>query len=379
VNVVSKSISPQQALTEAERLFSTHAFPQAEKICWRIIRAQPTYHPAYFQLALIAVQVGKPGVAIELITRALEFSPAEPVYHRTLCELYRRAGRLDMAISHGAQAVQLAPKDSESYYNYGLALADGLQYELAIKHYIEALRLNPKHGFAYNNLGSAYEKSGNLSAAQEAYKNAVRVNAKNAEAHNNLGALFSANGDLENARTCFEKAIEIAPAFVSAHCNVSTIKKYKTDDSHIPMLEQLRPHINNMSVEEQIKYWFAYGKACNDTKRYVEAFDSYQQGNLLKRSTYKYDESIIQKNIDDIIRRFDSKLFTKSSHFEDPTPVFIVGMPRSGTTLIEQIISSHSAVCGAGELKDLSDIISAEANLDAESSYIDWLRATVMR
>lgn len=374
LNIVSKNITPQQALAEAERLFSAQSLPQSEELCWRILKAQPTYHPAYFQLALIAVQVGKSAVAIDLVERALQFAPADSVYHRTLCELYRRVGRLDTALSHGAQAVTLAPKDAESHYNYGLALAENQQYDLAIKHYRKVLQLNPRHIYAFNNLGSACEKSGDIYAAEEAYKNAVRVNPKNAEAYNNLGALFSANGDLENARTCFDKAIEIAPAFVSAHCNISTIKKYKSEDPHIAMLEQLKTYINNVPVEEQIKYWFAYGKACNDTKRYSDSFESYQRGNLLKRSTYKYDESIMQKNIEDIIQRFDSKLLKKSSYFEDPTPVFIVGMPRSGTTLIEQIISSHSAVYGAGELKDLGEIICAEANLHPESSYIDWLQ-----
>jgi hypothetical protein len=129
-----------------------------------------------------------------------------------------------------------------------------------------------------------------------------------------------------------------------------------------------------MPVEARMRFWFAIGKAWEDTGRYDESFGAYQHGNKLKRASFQFDIAETEKTAGDIIAKFDKAFAGKAVNgFEDETPVFIVGMPRSGTTLIEQVLSSHSNVHGAGELKDFCDVMDKVDGASAGGLYMDWL------
>jgi tetratricopeptide (TPR) repeat protein len=220
------------------------------------------------------------------------------------------------------------------------------------------------------------ERLGDSKGAEAAYAKAVLINPRHAEAQNNLGALMSESSRLDGARACFAAAIKANPAFVASHYNLSTLKKYTAGDPHVAMLEKLAPQAAKLAGAEQTRFWFSIAKAREDVGRYDEAFAAYEQGNRLKRATVKYNEKKSQEVMQDVIDRFDASLFKKNkgAGFKDETPVFIIGMPRSGTTLLEQIISSHSAVHGAGELRDLGEALGEmQPELAKGASYMDWL------
>lgn len=366
--------TPQQALTRAVQFSKSGNLAQAEQLCRRIIEVQPDFHQAYFQLGLIAVQVGKSQVAADMIVQALQRDPTNFVYHRVSGEVYRRLGHLDKAIHHGQQATSLAPQDAESFYNLGIALADSGKLEEAVQAYNKALSNKPDYGLAANNLGSAMEKLGNEESAVQAYRKAIEINPAHTEAQNNLGAVLSARGELDEAKACFSAAIEANPSFVHAHHNISTIKKYSKDDPHLAALESLLKSAPQMPDDSRMQFWFAIGKAWDDTGRYKEAFDAFQRGNKLKRKTFQYDISNTEQTADDIIKKFDSAFAKKkTTEFDDASAVFIVGMPRSGTTLIEQILSSHSKIYGAGELKDFTDVVQEFQDDKAPHHFMEWL------
>ena len=336
---------------------------EAEALLRRIIAAAPDFHPAYHTLALIAYEVGKLPLAVELIQQAIALDSGIAIYHRNLGELCRRLGRLDEAVAAGWRAAELAADDLDAHYNLGLALTDQGAWEDSIRAYRCALELNPQHGLSWNNLGAALEKQGSLPEAEAAYAQAVALNSAHHEAQNNLGAVYSEQGRLEEACLCFENSIQAAPDFIEPHFNLSSLKTYRADDPHLLYLERNQEQAANMPVKARIRYWFALGKAREDVGRYDEAFAAYAAGNHLQHALLSCDEVRADAMLERVTKVFDRAFFEAHQAVKgsDKAPVFIVGMPRSGTTLLEQILSSHPAVHGAGELVDLNEVIISAA------------------
>jgi Flp pilus assembly protein TadD len=370
-----RTMKPEQAMALASQLIDANRLADAENLCRRVIQAQPASHAAWFSLGLIAVKSGKLPVAAGLMQNAAKLAPGHAPYHRSLGEVHRRLGAFAQAIECGTNAVRLAPADPEAHYNLALALSDSGANDNAAAQYKKVLTLNPSHNLAANNLGAVLERMGNEKDAEQAYARAIAINPRHAEAQNNLGALLSARGDLDKARACFTAAIEADPAFVHAHYNLSTLKKYTPDDPHLKALEAIARKGGAMPAETRLRYCFAIGKAFEDVGRYDEAFAAYHEGNRLKRATFNYDEKQTAESIGAIINGYDKKFAAKKTKgCPDETPVFILGMPRSGTTLIEQIVSSHSDVHGAGELHDLGNAVSEITGAPAVGNYMQWLK-----
>ncbi len=366
-------MSPQQAMVEAEKSLHQGNLAGAENIFWKILAAQPNYAPAYHSLGLLAFQVNKLPLAADLITKAIEIDPHEFIFHRNIGELYRRLGRLPEAVAAGERAVNLAPNDLDSHYNLGLALTDSQKFQQAIKSYGQALKLNPDHNLSWNNLGSALEQTGNKIEAQNAYAKAVTIDKNHAEAQNNLGAIYSEQGKLDKARECFVAAIASRPDFVEAHYNLSSLKDYTQEDPHLVNLESLVGNYAALSMKEEIRYYFALGKAREDIKDYQGAFAAYKKGNNLQHTMSPDNEAKALETANQIKELFTREFFDKFDNFkqnnQDKTPLFIVGMPRSGTSLIEQILASHPEVYGAGELSDLNEVIQNKISIEDEELF----------
>lgn len=339
----------------------SHAITQAEQ---------------FFQDGLIAAKEQKLTQAEMLIVKAIECDDSNSHYYQILCDILRCLRQCEKAISAGKQAITLAPKDADAFYLLALAYSESGAREAAIQHYQKTLHLNPRHDKAANNLGAILEAEGKLHEAEISYAHAAELNPGNAEAHNNLGAILSARGDLEHARKCFAASIDANPFFIHAHHNLSTFKTYTASDPHLIAMEKLAAEAHSLPPQMQVRLWFALGKAWEDTKRYDDSFAAYARGNLIYRRSIDYNEQGAARNIEDIIQRFDKPLTDKKiANSKDRTPIFIIGMPRSGTTLIEQILSSHSHVFGAGELPYLCDVLAKEWGLASGISYIDRLES----
>jgi len=328
----------------------------------------------FFRDGLAAAKEHKLQLAEDLIGKAIACDGDHSGYYQLLCDILRCLGKVNEAIAAGEQAMRLAPEDGEACYLLGLALNQAGRRKDAITHYRDALNKDPEHDRAANNLGSALEAEGKLSEAESFYARAAASNPRNAQAHNNLGAILSARGDLHDARKCFMAAIDADPLFIHAHFNLSTLKKYRAGDPHLNAMEKLALQAQHLPADVQMRLWFSLGKAWEDVGRYDDSFAAYARGNRLYRASIRYDEISAAQSIRDIVRRFDAALAQKAiAGLSDDTPIFIVGMPRSGTTLIEQIISSHSGVFGAGELHDLCNVVAKEWNIQPGISYVDRL------
>lgn len=350
----------QHLMEEGSRLERARALKDAEQIYTKITSECPDFSPAWHALGLLAFNYGHYELALKLVSKAVALDPGEMVYHRNLGEISRRVGLLDQAVLSGKNACLLAPKDIDSHYNLGLAYTDMQDYKNAVRIYRKAIKLNPKHGLSWNNLGAALEQQGNKQEALKAYREAIQINNMHAEAQNNSGAIFSELGQIEEARKGFEAAIEARPDFVEAHYNLSTLKTYANDDPHLKMLRNILSKQSQLSKHARIRYYFAFAKALDDVGNYDEAFSAYEHANALEFSNHQLDERKSDELVESIIKVFNSDFFAKRSTWQSTkkSPIFIVGMPRSGTSLLEQILATNPSIYGAGELGDLNEIVS---------------------
>lgn len=296
--------------------------------------------------------------AIQLMQEASKRAPEVALYRRNLGELFRRAGQFENAIAAHTIATTIEPHSAENHFLLGLAYNDHRQFELAIQQYHTALSYNQHYGAAWNNLGASLESLGDKHTAKIAYTTAIALNSKHAEAHNNLGVIYSEEGRLNEAETHFRAAIAAQPDFIDAHYNWSLIKTYTAADPHFALLESISKKIHHYPIPMRIRYYFALGKALDDTQQYTRAFEAYAEGNRLHYLHQPCNNTKLDELIEHLPKVFTPSFLKKPQPTQETRcPIFIVGMPRSGTTLIEQILSSHNSIYGAGELPFLDDII----------------------
>jgi len=364
-----------QLMTDAQAFERTGRVAEAETVYRRVITIDAKFHPAFHALGLLTFNEGNLPLAADLLKAAIALDKKNVLYQRNYGEMCRRLGRLADAIKAGIQAVKLAPADIDAHYNLGLAYTDAKDYGHAIVSYRRAIKLDANHGLSWNNLGSALEQQGDKGAALDAYNKAIELNPMHAEAQNNAGAIYSEQGKLDQARACFAAAIAARADFVEAHYNLSSLKTYKKDDPHLAILEQVYARRTSLSDHARIRYCFALGKALDDTGEYDRAYAAYEEGNRVQHALLPMNETAADAMLDNIIRIFDKKYFAARKYVLSTaavrTPIFIVGMPRSGTTLLEQVLCSHPSVYGAGELVDLSEVITALTGAQQGQSFTE--------
>jgi tetratricopeptide (TPR) repeat protein len=213
----------------------------------------------------------------------------------------------------------------------------------------------------HNHLGLALQERGKLEAAAAQFQQALAIK-PNGIHHNNLGCALRDLGRLEEAHRAFKKAIDLAPERPLIYLNMLTMKRIEPGDPELLAMEKLSSESRLLSVDDRISLHFALGKAYGDLKDHERSFHNLREGNALKRQQISYDDTSNRNLFDRIREVFTPELMRDKCDLGDPSriPVFIVGMPRSGTTLIEQILASHPKVFGCGELVDFAE---AAANL----------------
>jgi tetratricopeptide (TPR) repeat protein len=252
---------------------------------------------------------------------------------------HQRAGRIGHAVMRYQGALFLQPDCADGHYNLGVALAMQGRIAEAVAHYQRALALKPDNANAHNNLGNLLE-----SAAH--YRRAIAINPNHAEAHNNLGNMLREQGNFDDAMAHYNRAIAIAPTSAEAHFHRAEIKTFHRGDADLAALEALARRDDAPAFIH-----FALGKALEDCGDYGRAFEHLRKGNDLKRRQIQYDEPAVARDF----QRIKGERFQGES---DPSsvPIFVLGTPRSGSTLIEQILASHPQIHGAGELSALAGL-----------------------
>ena len=243
------------------------------------------------------------------------------------------------------------------YFNTAVAYIEIQDYINAIKNLKSSINLNFYIDKSLYNIAVCYSELGDLESSIHFYEKNLLVDPENFEALNNLANQYQIKGDFEKSIYYYKKSITLNELFTPGHRNLSLVKKYTKEDKHFQKLIQLYEK-KDLNTDDRINLSFALGKAYEDIKDYFKSFKYYDKGNSLIKKCIDYDISIDEKLFKGI-KFHNSKLKKQFEVFENEgnhlTPIFIVGMPRSGTTLVEQIISNHSKVKGFGELTFLAE------------------------
>jgi tetratricopeptide (TPR) repeat protein len=333
------------------------ALPQFE----RAVAIDPTLVSALRNLGILLALRNRPQDAMACFTQALALKPDYADAYRSLADLLLSLDRHDEAIAHYHKALAIRPNDAEGCNNLAFTLNKLGRSHEAIAYAERALSIRPRYADAHSNLGNALMGLNRDEEALAHYEKVLAIEPANAEAQNNIGVALQALGRLEEAARAYAQAVALAPRKPSIYLNLVHAQPLSATDPRIVVLEALAQELDTFSQEEQIALHFALGKALGDLNQPERSFHHLLMGNKLKRRQIDYNEAQTLNLFVRIQAAFSAALLRDKAGVGDPSslPVFIVGMPRSGSTLIEQILASHSKVFGAGERQEFGDAVVA--------------------
>ena len=232
-------------------------------------------------------------------------------------------------------------------------------FKKAENYYKKSISINDKLPEPYNNLGSLYNSLLRYDDAVYFYKESIKKNKEFSQAHYNLGLVYITLGNFIEAKNHLKEAIKLNPNLAHAHRSLSRITKYTTKNDHFIKLKKLYENTNINEEDTKMNLAFAFGKACEDLKNFEKSFFLYKEANFINRRKIEFSIEKEKEKFKDIQNTFNKELFDKYKNdgCSDGSPIFIVGMPRSGTTLVEQILSSHPDVYGADEVDFIPNLI----------------------
>jgi tetratricopeptide (TPR) repeat protein len=336
----------------------------------RAIALKPDYADGHNNLGTVLRDMRRYPGAEAHYRQALGLKPQNPAILNNLALAILPQRRLDEALALLSRSAGLDPHNVQTFVLLASLLSKRKQYDRAKAACERALALHPDHPEVLNVLGCIALDQGRIDEAIDLYQRALISEPSLAHAHNNLGNALKQLGRLEQACISYRAALAIEPQLASAHLALADLHTFVSDDAELAVMEHLAETIEELGEEERTQLHFALAKAYGDVRRHDHSFSHLLQGNAIKRGQVDYDEQAILGLFDRIRGVFTAALLHGKKGSGDPSaaPVLIVGMPRSGTTLIEQVLASHPRVFGAGELFDLRDVIAEHCDLAAVPS-----------
>lgn len=311
----------KERVATAAQAFARGQTEEAEKICRQVLREHPNEVDAMRLLASIANKLEQRDDAIILLERAVELKPKFAGAWADLAETYTESEKFGEALDAVQRVIKLQPNMPFGHMIRGSILGKKDDHEGAINAFKEALEIEPEHIGSNMGLGNTLKTIGRYDEAVKSYK----------------------------------KCIEAQPLFSEAYWSLANLKTYSFDDDEIKNMEK---HVQSQDLTPASKAFFhiAIANAKEKQMKYGEAWYHFHTGNELRRTSEIYDSVTTQVTHDALIETFDEEFVnsTKGSGCQSDAPIFILGLPRSGSTLIEQILASHSRVEGTRELPDIS-------------------------
>ena len=277
------------------------------------------------------------------------------VVYNILSLSYQSLGKFDLSIKIMEEALNKNSHNPHFLNNIGISHYRSENFKEAEKYFKRGLEVAPKYINILNNLGNLKKDLNLVDEAIKFYKKALEIKENLPEIQLNLANLYNSLGKFEEAKFHFKKVLQINPNYTEAHMIISKTTKYDKNNLHFKeMLDKISDQ--NLSQIQLAHLHFGIGKAYEDTHNYKNSFENYSKANSYLKMLSKYN---IEKDIKkfELIKNFFSDYQNISIKKNFKKLIFIVGMPRSGTSLAEQIISSHKDVFGGGELPFLKNII----------------------
>jgi tetratricopeptide (TPR) repeat protein len=337
-------------------LLDQGAVGEATAIFRETLELKPDFPEAHYNLGRALQQQGKLDGAAACYQRALDLRPQYVDAYNNLGVVLAGARRLEEAAACLRQALALDPSRADAYNNLGNVLNGQNRHEEAAACFRRALELQPRYPEAHNNLAVTLDRLGRPEEALGYFREAVSLKPDYADAHANLGALLEQLGDLSAAQASLREALRIDPRNVPAFTDLVALLEGRLADADLSVLKDLLAD-SLLPEDLRSRVYFAAARVYDVRAEYEEAAKHLRTANAFQLDNFRksgqvYDPVAHTRLVDDIIGAFTPKLFARFRGWglDSERPVFIFGLPRSGTTLIEQILASHSRVHGAGEV-----------------------------
>ena len=328
----------------------------------RTLILNPDHAQAHNNLGFTLQAQGKLAESVACFERAVAAKPDFVEAHYKLGRSLQDLERYHEAAACYVRTIALDPRHAGAYNNLGyLRYVEG-KLDDAVDEYRRALSIDPNYADAYNNLGYALHDQGKYAQAIVSFERAISIQPDYAEAINNLGNVVKDLGDPERAVTLYDRALALKPDYAQAHFNRADIKTFSRADPSLHDLENLAARAGDLPAKQAPYVHYALAKALEDIADYAASFEQIVKGSALRRGQIVYDEVGTRAFFHRLAAAFDAEAIDRlqGRGCASSLPIFIAGMPRSGTTLIEQILSGHPLVHAAGELTVL-DAVAADA------------------
>ena len=325
------------------------------------LNIQPRYYEAQSNMGTALTKLNRLEEAAQCYEAALNVTE-NALLHYNLANVLTRQQRLGEAVNHYQHALALEPKQPNFHNNLGKALHHLGRYADAETAYREALRLSPDHATAfetYANLGTVLLQMDRYDEARESYGRAIKLKPDFPRAVAGMANVLEKQGKFEQAFAVLQPYLEdnkedgnMALAFASLCRHLG-----RCEEAVTRMERLLAGGGPTVDIYTRMMLHFALGRLLDAAGKYDLAFDHYRQGNELSGRHFDFQEHL--RRIETLMDVYTAQFMAKAprAHHGSRLPVFIVGMPRSGTSLVEQILASHPAVFGAGELDEIYRII----------------------
>ncbi len=354
--------NPQIKNNLAVALRDSGSLKESIDILEGIICAHPDHSLPHRNLGDALRLQGKLDLAIDKYKQAAKLDPKDAATENSLGITFSMMGNIDDGILHFQRAVDINRYFPEAENNLANALSRLRRYDEAATHANNAIRLRPNFANAHLTLGNIYKLKGNNGLAISEYKKATEADPKNALLHQSLGSALTDAGQFTEAITHLEKSLHLDPKLFVVYQNLVALAaqdKYDFSEAQIKQIMDLSVE-KRLPIADTARLNFTLGSLLEKKGDYDAAMGCFQKANTAQEQVLvakgaTFNAQAHANTIDELLHSFDAALMRSGLSSDHPTqkPVFVVGMPRSGTTLVEQIIASHPHAAGAGELPDV--------------------------
>ena len=360
---------------------------KALRIHEKLILINKNDSESYNNLGICYKNLNRTEESLSAFEHAINLNPSFSDAYYNLSNILETKGLKNESLEANQKAIELGSNNPKVHSQFGIRLYNSNLLDEAILSFQKCIKLEPNNPNHYFYLANTFHKLGMLDEAITNYAKVTELDKFHSSAYSNLGHIYSQKGIIDLAQQYIEKSISINPDIGKTHFSLSLIKKYTNlDDIQLSQMETGYSNIKNNDTD-RCYFAFGLGKAYEDLGNFKNSYDCYVNGNDLRKKQLNYNISDDTKFFDKILslqKKINKHTLLSKNLIMKQTPIFIVGMPRSGTTIVEQIISSHTKVTAGGELKFISklsnDILDEKDNFSNNSltrfreSYLDSIK-----
>lgn len=356
---MSSSPEFESAFAAAQKLHREGQLAEAEQAFRQLAESGDQRERVLQPLVDLYLQSGHVQQAIETLVALVQEVPDSLAYSGHLAELLQAVGQPEAAIAVYERLLARQPDLADGHFSLAVTYKRNLRYQSALQAYEKAIALGiDRVEEVYSNLGVLHSDMRNATKAREMYERALEANADYVPALFNLAGLFDETGDRQSAIDIYERVLANNPQHWDSLSRLAQAQRLP--DPENPLIDRLKSALEQAGDDPlgQEGLYFALGKALDDVAAYEEAFVAYTEANALgKRRNPPYDRQVTTQAFDELIELFDADWIERNATESTASPIFVCGMFRSGSTLIDQMLGSHAEITAGGELDFLPWLI----------------------